>query len=350
MAKNIIQLKDFLELTKEEQVNEFLSLSDDEDKESFLKSLKKQKPMIHMKLLSAIKSKENIDSSIKKHKETDENTENIPTNKIKLENIEPNPFQPRKEFNQESLEELASSIAEEGLLQDIVVTPNPDKVGHFILIAGERRWRAYKINKSLYPDDLKYIEITAKILENIEDIDFKKKSAIENISREDMNLMEIADSLLSLKESGMKLTEIKKSTGKSISYISRMTIIASLDEKVKVRAIELQIKSSHMLEYIAQKIENDVSFQIELLEKISEGMKIAKLKEVVDTYLGEDKSDRIGELKKLKEEYPDNLSITKDQFKQIQTVYKKLSNDKRETADNILSEISKLQKELISLV
>jgi len=342
-------IKDFLKLTKEEQVNKYLSILEEEGREDFLKSLKKQKPMVHMKLLSAIKSKENIDSSIKKHKELDENSTNIPTNKIKIENIEPNPFQPRKEFIQESLNELASSIVEEGLIQDIVVTPHPDKVGHFILIAGERRWRAYKINKSLYPNDLKYNEITAKILENIDDIDFKKKAAIENISREDMNIIEIADSLLSLKDSGMKLSEINKVTGKSISYISRMTNIASLDKKVKEKAIELKIKSSHMLELIAQKI-TDVNFQLKLLENISTGMKITKLKEAINKYLEVKNDKEVGEIKITPEESKDNLSITKTQYKEVQSVYKKLSADKKETADHILLKISKLQKELINLV
>jgi len=350
MNTKTIQIKDFLQLTKEEQVNKFLSIVDDQDKETFLKILKKLKPMIHMKLLSAIKSKENINSSIQKHKEISENTDNIVSNEIDIENIEPNPFQPRKEFEKESLDELASSIAEEGLIQDIVVTPDPSKVGHFILIAGERRWRAYKINKSLYPNNLKYKKITAKILENIEDIDFKKKAAIENISREDMNLIEIADSMESLKESGMKLSEINKATGKSVSYISRMTIIASLDEKVKERVIELKIKSSHMLELIAQKIDNDVSFQLKLLESINTGMKISKLKEIINKYLSSDDSNEVGESLKSQEKNLDNLSVTKKQFTQVQAVYKKLSNEKKEVANNILTEISELQKKLIGLV
>lgn len=350
METKKIQIKDFLKLTKEEQVNEFLSLVDEQEKEVFLKTLKKQKPMVHMKLLSAIKSKENIDSSIQKHKETIEHVDNMISNEIDIENIEPNPFQPRKEFEQESLDELASSIAEEGLIQDIVITPNPSKVGHFILIAGERRWRAYKINKSLYPNDLKYKKITAKILENISDIDFKKKAAIENISREDMNLIEIADSMISLKESGMKLADINKATGKSISYISRMTIIASLDEKVKKRAIELKIKSSHMLELIAQKIVDDVSFQLKLLENINSGMKITNLKEIINKYLSADDSNEVGQSLKSQDKNLDNLTMTKKQFSQVQTVYKKLNNEKKEVADNILTEISELQKKLIGLV
>lgn len=104
--------------------------------------------------------------------------ENDSLKNLKITEVEPNRDQPRKRFDQEALEELASSIKEYGLIQPIVVTK---KDGYYSIIAGERRWRASKIA------GLK--EIPAIIREDDEKIN-SEISLIENMQREDLNPVE----------------------------------------------------------------------------------------------------------------------------------------------------------------
>jgi len=343
MRKNII-ITEFIKLSKEEQIDIFSNIETKNDQEEFLKKLKKLKPIIHMKLLSALKSKENINSSLQDNKTE---TKNTPIKTIPIENIIPNPYQPRKEFAIEKLQELALSIAEDGLIQDIVVTPNPNKKEEFILIAGERRWRAYIINKELYPDRSIFDQIPVKILENIDDENFRKKAIIENISREDMNIIETADAFLSLKQSGMKLNDIHKVTGKSISYISRLTIIASLDPIVKNKVIALKIKSPNMLELIAQKTKVEMQFQLALLEEIANGINMQQLKKKIEVYyntLNKKKNPVVKNTIKI-----DTLTLTAQQQKKVKSTYKKLSTNQKIVADELLLKINNLQQEILDL-
>lgn len=97
---------------------------------------------------------------------------------IKIEHVFPNPDQPRKDFDQDKLEELAQSIKEYGVLEPIVVTPRKDA---FMIIAGERRWRASQIAGK--------IDIPARIIE-AEDSLIEELALLENIQREDLNIIE----------------------------------------------------------------------------------------------------------------------------------------------------------------
>jgi ParB family chromosome partitioning protein len=102
---------------------------------------------------------------------------------ISLNEIKPNPYQPRKNFSQESLKELAESIKEDGLIQPIVVVE--DEFDGYIIVAGERRYRASKLAK------LKTIK--AVVLE-ITNEQMQQYALIENIQREDLNPIELAKS------------------------------------------------------------------------------------------------------------------------------------------------------------
>jgi ParB family chromosome partitioning protein len=98
---------------------------------------------------------------------------------IDIENIYPNPFQPRKKFNIEKIKELASSIKETGMIQPIIVYK---KAGKFHLIVGERRWRAVRY--------LKWKKIPA-IIKDISTDNVMIGALVENIQREDLNAIEI---------------------------------------------------------------------------------------------------------------------------------------------------------------
>ena len=134
--------------------------------------------------------------------------ENDTLKTLKITEVEPNRDQARKRFDQEALEELASSIKEYGLIQPIVVTK---KDGYYSIIAGERRWRAYKIAG--------LTEIPAIIREDNEKIN-SEISLIENMQREDLNPVEKAMGIKTLIDTyDMSQEEIAKKLGISIDKV-----------------------------------------------------------------------------------------------------------------------------------
>ncbi len=147
--------------------------------------------------------------------------ENDVLKNLKITEVEPNRDQPRKNFNQEALEELAESIKEYGLIQPIVVTK---KDGYYSIVAGERRWRACKLAGLQ--------EISAIVRED----DERKNteiSLIENIQREDLNPVEKALGVRNLIDNyGLTQEEVAKKLGKSRSSIANTVRVLNLDPRV----------------------------------------------------------------------------------------------------------------------
>ena len=136
-----------------------------------------------------------------------EDSKNLRT--LKITEVEPNREQPRKNFNQESLEELSESIKEYGVIQPIVVSKEE---GYYAIVAGERRWRAAKLAG--------LGEIPAIIRESDEQTN-REISLIENIQREDLNPYEKALGIRSLMDKyGLTQEEVSKKIGKSRSSVS----------------------------------------------------------------------------------------------------------------------------------
>ena len=145
--------------------------------------------------------------------ENNEDIEQIESNEnlksLKIAEVEPNRDQPRKTFNQESLEELAESIKTYGIIQPIVVSKQN---GYYAIVAGERRWRAAKIAG--------LEEIPAIIRDNDEQIN-KEIALIENIQREDLNPLEKALGIRHLMDKyGLTQEQVSKKIGKSRSSVS----------------------------------------------------------------------------------------------------------------------------------
>ena len=109
---------------------------------------------------------------------------------LPISSISPNPFQPRKHFDEEALHQLSQSIKEHGLLQPIVVI---EKKGGYLLIAGERRLRAHKLAKI---KTIKAIIANA----NMDDVKLRELALLENIQRENLNAIELANSYAELIE------------------------------------------------------------------------------------------------------------------------------------------------------
>lgn len=146
-----------------------------------------------------------------------EETKNENLKTLKITEVEPNREQPRKNFNQESLEELADSIKTYGIIQPIVVSKQD---GYFSIVAGERRWRAAKLAG--------LEEIPAIIREDDEQTN-KEIALIENIQREDLNPYEKALGIRNLMDKyGLTQEEVSKKIGKSRSSVSNTVRILNL--------------------------------------------------------------------------------------------------------------------------
>ena len=136
-----------------------------------------------------------------------ENNDNLRT--LKITEVEPNRDQPRKTFNQESLEELAESIKTYGVIQPIVVSKQE---GYYAIVAGERRWRAAKIAG---------LEEIPAIIRDDDEQTNKEIALIENIQREDLNPYEKALGIRQLMDRyGLTQEQVSKKIGKSRSSVS----------------------------------------------------------------------------------------------------------------------------------
>lgn len=156
------------------------------------------------------------------------NVEDIP-----LELIRPREGQPRKDFDQKSLEDLANSIEEYGLLNPITVT----KVsGHYEILAGERRFRACRINGA---------KTIAAIVKSYDEKDVEVLSLIENVQREDLSAIEEATAYKKLIDAyGLTQDEVAKKMGKSRSYIANTIRLLKLNDQEKSALIDGSISSS----------------------------------------------------------------------------------------------------------
>ncbi|MCQ2449760.1 MAG: ParB/RepB/Spo0J family partition protein [Clostridia bacterium] len=139
---------------------------------------------------------------------------------IKLSEIEPNREQPRRDFDEAALNDLADSITRYGLLQPIVVHPQPN--GTYQIIAGERRWRACRIA------GLTEVPV---IIKEVDDKTLMEIALIENLQREDLNAVEEAEGYNSLmKQHGMTQEQVAEAVGKSRSAVANALRLIHLNE------------------------------------------------------------------------------------------------------------------------
>ncbi len=142
---------------------------------------------------------------------------------LRLSEIEPNPDQPRKDFDEETISELAQSILQNGLIQPIVVR-NADANGYYRIIAGERRWRASKIA------GLTEVPV---IIMDVDDRKASELALVENLQREDLNPIDEASAYAALMEAyGMTQAEISEKVGKSRSAVANSMRLLELPERV----------------------------------------------------------------------------------------------------------------------
>ena len=143
---------------------------------------------------------------------------------VPVEWINPGPWQPRRIFDKAALEELAQSMAENGIVQPILVRPNPAKEGRFELIAGERRWRAAQMAR---------LHDIPTIIRELSDKQASEFSLIENIQRQDLTAIEEARGYRALIEAhSYTQDDLAQIVGKSRPHIANMMRLLNLPDEV----------------------------------------------------------------------------------------------------------------------
>jgi ParB family chromosome partitioning protein len=151
--------------------------------------------------------------------------------------ISRSPYQPRNNFNEEALQELADSIRAQGVVQPVVVRPAAGKPGHYELIAGERRWRAAQL-AGLH-------EVPA-VIRDVDDQAAMAMALIENIQRQQLNPIEEAVALNRLiDEFGLTHEQTAEAVGRSRAAVSNTLRLLNLEEGVKALLSEGQLEMGH---------------------------------------------------------------------------------------------------------
>ena len=187
---------------------------------------------------------------------------------LNLDELRSNPYQPRKNFDDEALNELADSIKEHGVFQPIIVKKS---IKGYEIIAGERRVKASRMAG--------LTEIPA-IVRDFNDTQMMEIAVLENLQREDLNAIEEANAYKKLQET-LDLTqeEVAKRLGKSRSHITNMMGLLQLPEEIQKEIIKKNISMAHAR--ILSKLE-DVEQQKKLLKKIiDEGISVRQLEDMV---------------------------------------------------------------------
>ena len=167
--------------------------------------------------------------------DSNNNETNNSVQKINISQIVPNPSQPRKNFKDEELKELSSSIKNQGLIQPIIVKPTDDN--QFQIIAGERRWRACQIN-GMHEVDC--------VIKEIDEASILEAALIENIQREDLNVIEEANAYKGLIDiKGISNENLAKLIGKSPSHVSNILRLLELDTKIQEMVIQGDLSMGH---------------------------------------------------------------------------------------------------------
>ncbi|MFW6022839.1 MAG: ParB/RepB/Spo0J family partition protein [Halanaerobiaceae bacterium] len=192
---------------------------------------------------------------ISENNKFDENSNNGKLKEIFVHQIEPNPFQPRQEFDNEDLKELSISIKENGLIQPITV--RQIKPEQYQLVAGERRWRASRMIG---------IKKISAIVQDFDDKKMMETALIENIQREDLNPLEEAQAYQRMiDEFNMTQVEVSEKVGKSRSSIANTVRLLNLSPKVQIFVSRETITMGHARALLSIK---DPDIQIKTAEYV----------------------------------------------------------------------------------
>ena len=190
-------------------------------------------------------------------------------NEIAISQIEPNPNQPRREFDEEAMQELANSIREIGIIQPVTLRQVAD--GRYQIIAGERRWRA---------SQLAGLTTIPAYIRTVEDENVMEMALVENIQREDLNAIEIALAYQHLAETtGMTQARISERVGKSRAAVTNYLRLLKLPAQVQMALKDRDIDMGHARALLSL---DSPSMQIKLFKEVQkQGYSVRKVEELV---------------------------------------------------------------------
>lgn len=156
---------------------------------------------------------------------------------IPVEQISPNPNQPRRHFAQTSLDELAASIREKGVLQPLILRPNPEDQSQYQIVAGERRWRAAQIAQ---------LHELPAIVRDFDDTEVLEVAIIENIQRADLNAVEEAQGYRQLMDQfGHTQDQLAQAMGKSRSHLANTMRLLQLPIEIQAMLQDGHLSAGH---------------------------------------------------------------------------------------------------------
>ncbi|QQS41947.1 MAG: ParB/RepB/Spo0J family partition protein [Acidobacteriota bacterium] len=204
---------------------------------------------------------------------------------IPVDRIEPNPDQPRNEIG--DLAELSASIKNQGVLEPLLVKPRED--GTYMIIAGERRWRASKLAGLT---EVPCIEL------DIDENTIAEIALVENLQRKDLTIWEVADGLLDLTvRFGYTHDDIAEKIGKSRSTVTESIAIAGLPEEIRQRCLEGDITAKSVLIEISRQFDEEAMHAL-LDEILDKDLKRTDIREKTRTEKDQKKSGKSETLRK----------------------------------------------------
>ena len=225
-------------------------------------------------------------------------------NEVEISLIDPNPNQPRREFDQEALQELANSIRELGIIQPITLRKVANR---YQIIAGERRWRA---------SQLAGLQKIPAYIVDVEDQGVMEMALVENIQREDLNAIEIALAYQHLAEAtGMTQAKISDRVGKSRAAVTNYLRLLKLPAQVQMALKNHEIEMGRARAMLAI---DSPSQQIKLFREVQQQqLSVRKVEELVQALKnGDDVKTARGKIAS-KSQLPEEFNILKDRLAQF---------------------------------
>lgn len=217
-------------------------------------------------------------------------TDGIPENQrdsvveLKINDISPNQGQPRKNFNEESLKELSASIEQNGVIQPIIVQR---KGNGYLIVAGERRWRAARIAG---------LKVIPAIVRDLTDKEIMEQALIENLQREDLNPLEEALAMQSLlKTHKMTQEQLALKIGKPRATIANALRLLNLDESLHEFIVRGDLSAGHAKVILSLKDKED---QRKVADEImAKDMSVRQAEEYVRRYIENQENPKVTKTK-----------------------------------------------------
>lgn len=254
----------------------------------------------------------------------EDNKNNI--TEVNLSEIRSNPYQPRKTFNDDSLQELATSIKQYGIVEPVIVKKS---VKGYELIAGERRCKAAK---------LAGLKTVPAVIKEFNDQEMMEIALIENIQREDLNPIDEANSILNIiNMRGWTQEEFATFFGKSRSYVTNILGLLNLPDDIKKMVINKSLSMSHAR--ILSKIENEEQVRLLANKIVRDKINVRELEKIVSS------DDSLEKRKPIVNKKVDsNLKIYEEAFSDITGNKVNINNKKIEIYYDSIKDLERIME------